>query len=532
MKNILNNVDNAIILSPSKDTKFKSITKETPISLIKLRGKKLIERQIEDLKSAGIKDIKFIISNNIEEYLYLKEKYSIEIINIDKETNGNIEDLYMIKDELKNTYIINSTDFISENIYNKEESNSWYTLIKTKRYTKKKVVELDNENKIINIKKGGHKKEFLYGSCYLEEKDSSILKKYLIEYFNDKDKKELDWQDIIKDHIDEFNIYGKPMAYETIYSFTSLDDLQRVNLDLEEDNRKLRDIIVNIFEANTKDIKNLRKMETGMTNNSTLFEYKGEEYIIRIPGPGTEETINRKNEYEAYELIKSLKISDKVIFMNERTGVKITKYEKNSRILDINNKDEIVTAINILKKIHESNLIVDHEFSVPTMLGYYEKLSIEKEVKFLKNYEIQKEKIKKIISILKDMDIENKFCHIDAVDQNFLVLENKEIILIDWEYASMADPLLDIVMFAIHGNMNKEELLELANIYLKREPDREEKIRLFSYMTMSSFLWYIWAEYKESMGSDYGNYKYRLFEMSINSYNYIEDLLEESNLYK
>ena len=48
-------------------------------------------------------------------------------------------------------------------------------------------------------------------------------------------------------------------------------------------------------------------------------------------------------------------------------------------------------------------------------------------------------------------------CHIDANLDNFLYDQNKKLYLIDWEYAAMQDPDLDIAMMAIYSYLIKRK---------------------------------------------------------------------------
>ena len=65
-------------------------------------------------------------------------------------------------------------------------------------------------------------------------------------------------------------------------------------------------IIKKVFNATDGDIKNIRLQKKGMTNDSFLFDYNNEKYIMRIPGPGTSNLINRKEEADVYNVIKQI----------------------------------------------------------------------------------------------------------------------------------------------------------------------------------------------------------------------------------
>jgi CTP:phosphocholine cytidylyltransferase-like protein len=59
---------NAIILAAGKSNRFAPFTYEKPKGLFRVKGEILIERQIEQLLEAGIKDIYVVIG-------YMKEKF-------------------------------------------------------------------------------------------------------------------------------------------------------------------------------------------------------------------------------------------------------------------------------------------------------------------------------------------------------------------------------------------------------------------------------------------------------------------------
>ena len=54
-------VDNAIILAAGLSSRFAPISYERPKGLLRVRGEVLIERQIEQLKAAGVTDIVVVV---------------------------------------------------------------------------------------------------------------------------------------------------------------------------------------------------------------------------------------------------------------------------------------------------------------------------------------------------------------------------------------------------------------------------------------------------------------------------------------
>jgi len=72
-------VNNAIIMAAGMSTRFVPLSIEKPKGLLKVRDEVLIERQIKQLKSAGISDIVIVLG-------YMKESFFILRISI-RESN-------------------------------------------------------------------------------------------------------------------------------------------------------------------------------------------------------------------------------------------------------------------------------------------------------------------------------------------------------------------------------------------------------------------------------------------------------------
>ncbi len=70
----------------------------------------------------------------------------------------------------------------------------------------------------------------------------------------------------------------------------------------------------------------------------------------------------------------------------------------------------------------------------------------------------------------------------------------------------MQDPLIDVAMCAIYSYYNEEETEQLIELYLGREPEREERFVVYAYAALGGFLWCLWAVFKSSLGEEFGEY--------------------------
>ena len=91
-------------------------------------------------------------------------------------------------------------------------------------------------------------------------------------------------------------------------------------------------------------------------NSNFVIVANGQSFLYRVPGSGTEKFCDRNREALAYELIAPLQITDEVLFLSARNGIKISKYYEGSRIPCASNKDELVASMQILRKLHEEGI--------------------------------------------------------------------------------------------------------------------------------------------------------------------------------
>lgn len=252
------------------------------------------------------------------------------------------------------------------------------------------------------------------------------------------------------------------------------------------------------------------KQTSGMTNESFVVDVCGT-YVVRTAGKGSSELVNRDAEKAAYDVIKHLHISDELVLLVPETGLKITEYIPNSRNCDATRIDDVIRCMNVLKQLHSANLHTDYVFDLRKTLNHYE--SLIKTSKYASYNEVR-ERIDILLTMIDNCDKDYCLCHIDAVPDNFL-LTNTDVRLIDWEYAGMQDPDIDIAMFAIYANYSFEQINTLTRIY-DDQMTTERRKKIYAYVAICGLIWSNWCEYKEQHGIDFGEYAY-------SQYKYAED---------
>ena len=114
----MNRKENAIILAAGFSSRFAPLSYEKPKALIDVKGEVLIERQIRQLREAGIHDITLVVGYKAEMFQYLKEKYGVDLIlNEDYSRKNNLSSIYKAKHKLKDTYICSADNYFTRNVF-------------------------------------------------------------------------------------------------------------------------------------------------------------------------------------------------------------------------------------------------------------------------------------------------------------------------------------------------------------------------------------------------------------------------------
>ena len=279
-------------------------------------------------------------------------------------------------------------------------------------------------------------------------------------------------------------------------------------------------------EVNTEDITDIAILKKGMTNRAFIFQCKGKRYIIRISGAGTEKLIDRYQEKEVYETIRNKDICDQVIYVNPEKGYKITEFLEHSRVCDPADSLDVKKCMQFLRSFHNRKLVVNHEFDIFGQIEKYEKL-LGNTKSMYEDYEETKEDVYFLKTYIEQHAVEKTLTHIDAVPDNFLFVKDQhgkeEIRLIDWEYAGMQDPHVDIAMFGIYSLYDREHMDQLIDAYFAEGCSRETRIKIYCYIAAGGLLWSNWCEYKEKLGICFGEYATRQYQYA-KEYSHIAQL--------
>ena len=518
----------AIILAAGFGMRMVPINMEVSKGMIQVHGEPLIERHIKHLKEAGIHKIYVIVGFMKEQYEYLMDEYGVDlIVNPEYSIKNNLHSLALVRYMISNTYIIPCDIYCKENPFRTHELYSWYMV--TDAEDEESFVRINRKRNLISNRSNelGNR---MIGISYIDKSDAQRLIADIEQMCRDKRNDGAFWEAaLFADEKKE--VAAKVVSDQDVFEINTYEQLRDLDCDSHQLNTEAMDIIEEAFDVDAAEITNIDVLKKGMTNRSFLFQCKNAHYIMRIPGEGTDELINRKQEAAVYEIINKRGISDNVLYLNEKNGYKITEYFEGARACDAENIEDLKSAMRKLRDMHEQKLTVEHRFDLFEQIDFYESLWRE-EVSAYRDYKETKANVLSLQSWIEAQPKEECLAHVDAVADNFLFVKNlngeEEVRLIDWEYAGMQDPHVDIAMFCIYSMYDREQVDELIDIYFEGVCDKSTRTKIYAYIAVAGLLWSNWCEYKRQLGVEFGEYSLRQYRYAKDYYRLVKEELGNS----
>ena len=484
-------VNNAVILAAGMSTRFAPLSYEKPKGLLNVKGEVLIERQIKQLHSVGIKDITLVVGYMKEKMFYLEEKYGVEIVvNEDYYRYNNTSSMILVADKLSNTYICSSDNYFEKNPFEKYVYKGYYSSVYEEGETDEYCITVDKKDRIIDAKIGGSDTWVMLGHVYFDREFSNKFSSILREEYKKQAVKEGLWEDLYIKFISELDLRIRRYSKDVIREFDSLEELREFDKDyLKNTNSRILNNISNILECKEEEIEQISPIKAGLTNTSFKFTVSGKQYVYRHPGKGTEEYINRKSEAASMEVAKKLGIDNTHIYIDEK-GWKISHFVDDARNLDYHNKEDVSQALKYLKLLHNSGEKTEYKFDIWKQIDGFRHLLAENNRDDFEDMNDLVDLVERLKNELSD-DEEYCLCHCDSYDPNFLIDKENNMYLIDWEYSGMTHPAVDLGTFIACSDYKVEEAIEVIKEYLGESYTLNKLKTYLGYTAIISFYWFL-----------------------------------------
>jgi thiamine kinase-like enzyme len=234
----------------------------------------------------------------------------------------------------------------------------------------------------------------------------------------------------------------------------------------------------------------------GLTNLVFRVDLGGEQYALRVPGKGTEEYINRRNEAVAAREAARAGVSPDVLFFDETSGLMLTRLIDHaitmSPPLFRERQNAPARAGLVFRRLHDSGAKFNFRFELFQMIDGYLKVLAGKDVELPEGYHEVVREAEAVRAALAAHPVPLVACHCDPLCENFLDT-GQRMWIVDWEYSGMNDPMWDLGDLSVEGSFGEAQEEEMIGAYFGGEPALSQRGRIVIYKAMCDLLWTLWG---------------------------------------
>lgn len=319
-------VDNAIIMAAGYSARCMPLSNVMPKGLFRVKGEILIEREIEQLIAAGIKEIVVVTGFMHEKFAYLKDKYGVILVyNGDFDKYNNMSSLYAAQEYMRNSYILCSDNYYEENVFHSYLFTSHYSCIYSEEYCDEFCVqEVDGNGYITRIHRGGSRAWYTIGDAFFNTEFSEKFCKLMNQEWNDYETRNMLMDDFHIKHIEELPLKKIERAGRSILEFDTLEEIRLYDMAFEQfirDNLDKDSTVVQVF-SKYLDVKSYHSVPTEQLSGRLHLN----ENLFR-PSP------------KCLEVLKDIKMEDLYLY-------------------DLSHKDQLLEAVSYASGISANNIFI------------------------------------------------------------------------------------------------------------------------------------------------------------------------------
>jgi len=509
-------VTQAVVLAAGKRQEFGK-----PSGLLTVGEKLLLDRSLEILKNNGIEKIVVVVGYKKEQFEGWTGRHNVHFVENPKyKWTGSMASLAEVQELITDDFLLIEDDILIEE----------KALVQVLHHPEPDCVLITNESGsgdeafveiqdgyLYKISKDIHQLNRIDGEMVGISKISYEVFMNMLATFRHNQNPYVNYEYLLLDAARLYDVgYAKlpdvvwaeidtPKQYEVVKNkiYPRL-----VKKEAEFKERQIKKYVSEALSISKDEITDIQPFG-GMTNTNFKVSVGKSEYVLRIPGSGTEDMISRRDEMVTSNLASQLGIDAELLYFNEETGVKLAELIPNAETLNpktAKRSDNMKLTANILKQLHSSNAEMNNTFNVFEKIEHYEGLLNKVNGSNFDDYAEVKNKVMRLKDMYEAMDVTLTACHNDTVPENFVKSGEDKIYLIDWEYGGMNDPMWDIAAHSLECDFSSEEEELFLSYYFNEEVEESYQRRILMNKIFQDFLWSIWTKIKEATGSDFGTY--------------------------
>jgi thiamine kinase-like enzyme len=233
----------------------------------------------------------------------------------------------------------------------------------------------------------------------------------------------------------------------------------------------------------------------GLTNVNYLVTAGDDRYVLRIPGEGTAEYIDRAIESVAAHSAAAAGVNAEVEFFDTSDGLMVTRFVDGAATMDAERFRDLAAVARAGRAFHRLHTRAEPfatDFTLFAMIDEYKALLAAKGATLPTGYEAAQLQTDAACAALAARPVPLVPSHCDPLCENFLDTDER-MYIIDYEYAGNNDPMWDLGDLSVEGGFTAEQDHALLHAYFEGEPPAEAVARMVMYKALCDLLWTLWG---------------------------------------
>ncbi|MGB8858520.1 MAG: choline/ethanolamine kinase family protein [Ilumatobacteraceae bacterium] len=241
----------------------------------------------------------------------------------------------------------------------------------------------------------------------------------------------------------------------------------------------------------------------GLTNINYLVTTGDDRLVVRIPGAGTSEYIDRRIEEIAARSASAAGVNAEILHFDASDGLMVTRFVDGAITMSpehFRDLGAVARAGRAFRQLHTTAAPFSTDFQLFAMIDDYKRLLAEKGARLPDGYaaaEVQADATRRVLEATARALVPS---HCDPLCENFLDT-GERMVVIDYEYGGNNDPMWDLGDLSVEGEFDPEQDDALLRAYFGGEPPAHDVGRMVAYKAMCDLLWTLWGVIQHANGN-------------------------------
>lgn len=236
----------------------------------------------------------------------------------------------------------------------------------------------------------------------------------------------------------------------------------------------------------------------GMTNRNYKITVGAADYVVRIPGEGTEDYVDRKADEQAARITSEVGVNAPLVHYDSAAGIQITRFIDGCRTLRtpgaLDDPESLRRAARAFHRLHTCGRVFLNRFDEKVVAAGYMDVLRQKGARLPDGYERVQRDAESIRAALAGAPLAP--CHNDPAPEN-LVDTGSRVYILDWEFGGNNDPFWDLGDFSVESDLTPAQDAIFLEAYLGRAPRPHESGRMKVWKSLVFLLWTLWGLLQE-----------------------------------